>query len=797
MRVRPTLEILDDRVLLSANPIVTENLLPGTPQSQWLVPGDGDPTLQGFTTDISVNHGQTVSFKINDTAKAAYHIDIYRMGYYGGDGARLETTIASTQTQDVVQPAPLTDSSTGMVDAGNWSVTASWAVPATATSGIYFADLVRQDTGGASMVFFVVRADESHSNILFQTSDSTWEAYNYWGGNTLYYGNFSGTAGASMGAGRAYAVSYNRPLTLDGTTGGYGSYDSPLHGEFPMVYWLEENGYDVSYFTDVDSDRNGSLILNHQVFTSVGHDEYVSGQQRANEEAALAAGVNLAFFSGNEVYWKTRWTTSLDSSQTPYRSLVCYKESWAHAVIDPLDPPTATSTWRDPQFASGGAALPENALSGTMYMNDRTSNDLGVPLTVPSTYSKLRFWRNTSVASLQPGQTATLGQYIVGYEVDQDVDNGFRPAGLIDMSSTTFSTTSHVLDSSGTVVGPGTGNHSITLYRAPSGALVFGAGTIQWDWGLANPAIDGTGSSPVPAIQQATVNLLADMGVQPSTLQSGLVAASKSTDTVAPTSTITSPTAGASIQSGTTVTITGTATDSGGGVVAGVEVSVDGGTTWHPATGLSTWSYTWTPNGLGLLTIKSRAVDDSGNLETPSAGVTVTVAGPISIWSNAAAPVTAADSDSSATEVGVKFRSDVAGYITGIRFYKGSTNTGTHVGSLWTSTGTLLAQATFTSETASGWQQVTFASPVAINANTTYVASYHTNVGHYAEDDNYFAAAGSRTAPCTRWPPGWTAPTASTPTAPPARSPPTITCPPTTGSTSSSTRRPRTPRRRR
>src|SRR5262249_37386315 len=129
--------------------------------------------------------------------------------------------------------------------------------------------------------------------------------------------------------------------------------------------------------------------------------------------------------------------------------------------------------WRD---ANGGPPadghLPENALSGTMYMNDRTSTDLGISMTVPATYANLRFWRNTSVARLTAGQTATLGQDVVGYEVDQDVDNGSRPAGLMDMSSTTFSTPSHVVDQSGTVVGSGTGNHQITLYRAPSGALV-------------------------------------------------------------------------------------------------------------------------------------------------------------------------------------------------------------------------------------------------------------------------------------------------------------------------------------
>jgi hypothetical protein len=96
----------------------------------------------------------------------------------------------------------------------------------------------------------------------------------------------------------------------------------------------------------------------------------------------------------------------------------------------------------------------------------------------------------------------------------------------------------------------------------------------------------------------------------------------------------------------------------------------------------------------------------------------------------------------SAVEVGVKFRADVNGLITGIRFYKASTNTGTHVGNLWTSTGTRLTTATFTGETASGWQQVNFSSPVAITANTVYVASYHTSVGHYSADENYFATTG-------------------------------------------------------
>src|SRR6185312_3313307 len=127
-----------------------------------------------------------------------------------------------------------------------------------------------------------------------------------------------------------------------------------------------------------------------------------------------------------------------------------------------------------------------------------------------------------------------------------------------------------------------TGTHTLTLYRHPGGALVFGAGTVQWSWGLDGSHDRGT-SVPDQAIQQSTVNLLADMGAQPGSLQIGadsanpLIATSASSDVFAPTSTIISPAAGGSVSSGDPATISGTATDSGGGSVAGVEVSVDNG----------------------------------------------------------------------------------------------------------------------------------------------------------------------------------------------------------------------------
>lgn len=116
--------------------------------------------------------------------------------------------------------------------------------------------------------------------------------------------------------------------------------------------------------------------------------------------------------------------------------------------------------------------------------------------------------------------------------------------------------------------------------------------------------------------------------------------------------------------------------------------------------------------------------------------------GRCTIWNSTTTPEVITDNDSSAVTLGVKFRSNVNGYIKGIRFYKGPQNTGTHTGNLWSSTGSNLAQATFSNETSSGWQEVTFSSPVQINADTVYIASYHTTTGKYSKNNGYFAASG-------------------------------------------------------
>lgn len=715
------------------NKVACENTLPGTPQEQWQVTAPDD-SIVGFTTDISTNLGGRVDFKVSTTA-SSFQVAIYRLGWYGGAGARRVATVNAATGSGQNQPACRTDS-TGLYDCGTWRVSASWQVPTSAVSGLYYAVLRRNDTGGENEVFFVVRDDASHADLYFQTSDPTWQAYNIYGGNNLYSGTGPGADGA------AFMVSYNRPLH------GSGDENLPFNAEYPAIRFLERNGYDVTYAAGVDTDRFASHLLQHRVFLSVGHDEYWSGGQFAAVQAARAAGVHLAFLSGNEVFWKTRWQASIDGSATPFRTLVCYKETKFNAKIDPS--PEWTGTWRDPRFGTSDGHQAENTLIGQEFLVNGRRNDA---LTVSAAYGRMRLWRGTPLATMPAGTTYTFAEGTLGYEWDSFTDNGLQPPGVARLSSTTVQIPegAYILRNYGDDYGPGTATHSLTLYRDQSGGgLVFGAGTVQWAWGLDDDHAFATDTPTADVrIQQATVNLLADMGVQPATPQAGVSRATASTDGSAPTVSIGTP-APASPQVGSAVTFTGSVSDSGG-QVAGVEVAV-GDSGWHPAVwqpGSGVWSYSYTPGASGPLTVQVRAVDDSANLSTPVSHTFTVVPRecPCSLWNDATLPGTASVSDSSPVELGVKWRSSVDGYVSGVRFYKGAANTGTHTGSLWTADGTRLATGTFTNETATGWQTLSFAHAVPVQADTTYIASYHTDTGHYAADSGFFTAKGMSNEP--------------------------------------------------
>src|SRR5690349_3716815 len=213
------------------NPIVCENRQAGTPDDVWDITGSGDPTIQGFATDISVNAGNTINFKINTNANA-YTIDIYRLGYYGGDGARHVASVTPSAHLPQTQPACATDPSTSLYDCGTWAVSASWAVPSTAVSGVYLADLKRTDTGGMSQITFVVRNDASTSDIVYQTSDETWEAYNRYGGSNFYTGDQQNLWDSPT---RARQLSYNRPFATRGDNSGR---DFLFSNEYPTIRFL-------------------------------------------------------------------------------------------------------------------------------------------------------------------------------------------------------------------------------------------------------------------------------------------------------------------------------------------------------------------------------------------------------------------------------------------------------------------------------------------------------------------------------------------------------------------------------
>ncbi len=777
--------------------------------------------IEGFATDISVNAGGRVDFKINvnaDTfggAGSDYKIEIFRLGYYGGAGAREVAELANANA--TVQPDPLVDRTRGLVDAGNWSVTDSWDVPADAVSGVYLARLQRVDASGnpiegaVNQIPFVIRNDGVPADIVLQTSDTTWHAYNGWGGNNGQLGaNFYGDAGdvadarfdledpGPFGQDRAYAVSYNRPFITRGiednpTSGGpaAGPQDYLFGADYAAIHWLEKNGYDVTYMSGVDTDRLGTSWFENEAgerirdaFISVGHDEYWSGQQRGAVEAARADGVNLLFWSGNEVYWKTRWEVSISPDGTEYRTLVCYKETWANG--DPnagpedyanLDPSNVwTGTWRDDRFSTNPLAgandglvtdplsglLPycncaENHLTGQSFGPDGTG-EFGAAIDVAAPFAALRVWRDTTVAQ---GGALDIAPGILGYEWNTSPEDDKRPEGLIKLSDTT-APWSGILVDQGNRTQPGEATHNLSLYRDESGALVFGAGTVFWTWALSDLHDNWPYGAQIENrdLQQFTINMFADMGIFPAVdpvidailASQGLIRATGSTDFVAATATIADlPDQVAALQA---VLITGTATDDDGnaatadGRVAVVEVSVDGGLSWRVAEttdAWATWSYLWRPAAEGEYRVLARAIDDSLNIRnaTPDQEI-VTVTAPVmpdtfSVFGGLPVLGAVASNDGTPVELGMKFSVDRAGAITGLKYWRAASDandTDLREGRLWGPDGQLLATVTFTSAPgASGWQTAALSAPVAVLANTQYVVSYHT-------ENNYVATSG-------------------------------------------------------
>ncbi|HKW21173.1 MAG TPA: N,N-dimethylformamidase beta subunit family domain-containing protein, partial [Ktedonobacterales bacterium] len=392
------------RAAAASNPIQVENSLPG--DSTW---GDFSanlsPTaLSGYSSPISVNHGQTVHFYVTTTS-ANVTIDIYRMGWYGGTGARHIETLGTYAGQQ--QPIPPPNSVTGIVVC-NWQQTASLAVPSTWVTGVYLAKLTGS-SGDKSFIFFNVRNDGGHEDFVFQTSVTTYEAYNTYGGTSLYNNN---TNGAIYSYAHATKVSFDRPFN-PGDSNGAGHF---LWYEYPMLRWAEKNGFDMTYTTDVDTDLNTNPLTNHKAFFSVGHDEYWSKAMRDNVEAARDAGVNLGFFSANAAYWQIRFEPN--AAGVPDRVMVGYKD---FATINQAPGPdpmygvnnaVVTALWRDPVVNR-----PELSMIGAMYLDQNKTVERPYVVTNASSwvFANTGFVNGTSVNG------------IVGYEYDNSFTDPSTP----------------------------------------------------------------------------------------------------------------------------------------------------------------------------------------------------------------------------------------------------------------------------------------------------------------------------------------------------------------------------------
>lgn len=473
-----------------ANPIVTENLKPGA--TTWRVTRYTD-SLEGFASATSVNRGETIRFFI-DTSARQYDLYVYRSGFYGGAGGRLIKTVRGLIGQS--QPGPHYDPQLGLVRCSHWAVSYELTIPTDWVSGIYIAKLVRPDTGGENYILFVVRDDQRKSAILYQQSVTTYQAYNPYGGKSLYDTHSNGCTTVT-GSRRGISVSFDRPYAY--------SMEHPasyFYVEYPMVRWLEANGYDVTYSTNLDTHLSGlgqhNRLLDHRVFLSVGHDEYWTQPMREAITEARDQGVHLGFFSSNVAFWRVRLEADPDTGQAD-RIMTCYKT----AEGGPADPSGhSTSTYRDPK----GPNQPENALLGIQYIGDNNSGFF--PLRVTAEQARHRVYRHTGLQDMPPQSYVNLGRELIGWEWDGVVDNDHTPAGLTILAASPVC---------GQLFAPSmdyrhnnlrTATAHSTLYTAPSGALVFAAGTNQWSWGLEE-------REPNPIVQQITYNLLADMGVQP------------------------------------------------------------------------------------------------------------------------------------------------------------------------------------------------------------------------------------------------------------------------------------------
>ncbi len=398
-------------------------------------------------------------------------------------------------------------------------------------------------------------------------------------------------------------------------------------------------------------------------------------------------------------------------------------------------------------YADGGGE-PSTLLGGTVEISNPTNGWNVFPLTSPVTltsgqYYWLAIWCDDPSGTIYYSDTGGVlqwGQY----------NYGAWPSPIATSGGGTLDYSIYAIGNSG----PPPTIASIAVTPANQ-ALVTGTsqqftamGTYS-DGSTANITSQATWSSSLTSVATiATGGLATAVAAGTTTISASLAGVTGNTMLTVQTAPLGITTA--TLATGTvSVAYSATLTASGGTLPYTWSVSsgaLPAGLTLNASSG----AITGTPTTAGTSSFTAQVADASSPAQTATKVLSITISSAptsVTIWPSTAVPGTADSGPDSAVELGVKFRSDVNGKITGIRFYKAAANTGTHVGNLWSSTGTLLGSITFSSETASGWQQMLLASPVAITSNTVYVASYHCTIGHYSEDDNYFLSNGVNNPP--------------------------------------------------
>ncbi len=436
------------------NPIPAENARAGDPGWQ---DGVGSHAIEAYTDRVSARAGDQVSVQVRSDAAHPARWALYRLGWYGGAGAR---KVAEGDAGTVGPQAPCPpEAGTGLVRCA-WPTAFRMTIPGGVPSGYFGVKVIRDD--GVATFAPVVVVDDRPADLVVESAEYTWQAYNAWGGESLYV---DATGKLQMFATK---VSFDRPY--EGRTG----LGAAVFHELPFARWAERWGYDVAYTTDAEVGlRGATYLLQAGAFVTVGHDEYWSGANRDAVEAARDAGMPLLFLGANFGYWKVR-TESPGAGGLP-RVLVCYKFTVFDPNADPVSGPDRTGLFRDPQIGR-----PENALVGAMYESWLLQR-FPLVATDPSSF----LFAGTGLGA---GDAVPL---VAGGEYDVFVRNGVEPDGARVVA------TLPVVDAMG-VPGAGTTVH----YRAASGALVFDAASIDWVRAL-DPSLEGWD----PRVERMTANV--------------------------------------------------------------------------------------------------------------------------------------------------------------------------------------------------------------------------------------------------------------------------------------------------